>query len=102
MRGMIKWKPFNTLLNNKDINEIIKTRNLVKKPIIAEDRIIEINNDLNEALNNNKTLKIKYFNEGELKTITGNIQNINTKEKYILINNIRIYFKNLIKTDIIN
>ena len=102
MRGMIKWKPFNTLLNNKDINEIIKTRNLVQKPIIAEDRIIEINNDLNEALNNNKTLKIKYFNEGELKTITGNIQNINTKEKYILVNNIRIYFKNLIKTDIIN
>ncbi len=102
MRGMIKWKPFNTLLNNKDINEIIKTRNLVQKPIIAEDRIIEINNDLNEALNNNKTLKIKYFNEGELKTTTGNIQNINTKEKYILVNNIRIYFKNLIKTDIIN
>ena len=50
MRGMIKWKPFNTLLNNKDINEIIKTRNLAQKPIIMEDRIIEINNDLNEAL----------------------------------------------------
>lgn len=102
MRGIIKWKPFNTLLNNKDINEIIKARNLAQKPIIMEDRIIEINNDLNEALKNNKTLKIKYFNKGESKTTTGNIQNINTIEKYILINNIRIYFKNLIKTDIIN
>lgn len=102
MRGMIKWKPFNTLLNNRDINEIIMIRNKVEKPIIMEDRINEIDNLLKVAINENKEIKVKYFDKGELKYINGNIRNINTIEKYILINSIRIYFKNLIKVDIIN
>lgn len=102
MRGMIKWKPFNTLLNNRDINEIIMIRNKVEKPIIMEDRISEIDNLLKVAIKENKGIKVKYFDKGELKYINGNIRNINTIEKYILINSIRIYFKNLIKVDIIN
>lgn len=102
MRGMIKWKPFNTLLNNRDINEIIMIRNKVEKPIIMEDRINEIDNLLKVAINENKEIKVKYFDKGELKYINGNIRKINTIEKYILINSIRIYFKNLIKVDIIN
>ena len=99
---MIKWKPFNTLLNNRDINEIIMIRNKVEKPIIMEDRITEIDNLLKVAIKENKEIKVKYFDKGELKYINGNIRNINTIEKYILINSIRIYFKNLIKVDIIN
>lgn len=102
MRGMIKWKPFNTLLNNRDINEIIMIRNKVEKPIIMEDMISEIDNLLKVAIKENKEIKVKYFDKGELKYINGNIRNINTIEKYILINSIRIYFKNLIKVDIIN
>lgn len=102
MRRMIKWKPFNTLLNNRDINEIIMIRNKVEKPIIMEDRISEIDNLLKVAIKENKEIKVKYFDKGELKYINGNIRNINTIEKYILINSIRIYFKNLIKVDIIN
>lgn len=102
MRGMIKWKPFNTLLNNRDINEIIMIRNKVEKPIIMEDRISEIDNLLKVAINENKEIRVKYFDKGELKYINGNIRNINTIEKYILINSIRIYFKNLIRVDIIN
>lgn len=102
MRGMIKWKPFNTLLNNRDINKIIMIRNKVEKPIIMEDRITEIDNLLKVAINENKEIRVKYFDKGELKYINGNIRNINTIEKYILINSIRIYFKNLIRVDIIN
>lgn len=102
MRGMIKWKPFNTLLNNRDINEVIMIRNKVEKPIIMEDRISEIDNLLKVAIKENKEIKVKYFDKGDLKYINGNIRNINTIEKYILINSIRIYFKNLIKVDIIN
>lgn len=102
MRGMIKWKPFNTLLNNRDINDILKKRNMITKPIIMEDRIIEIDNLLKIATNQNKAIKIKYFDKGELKYINGNIRNINTIEKYILISSTRIYFKNLIKVEIIN
>ena len=99
MRGMIKWRPFNSLLNNKDIKEIEKNRLKITKPIIMEDRIIEINEILTNALNNNLNIKIKHYSIKSLKITTGKIEKINIIEKYILINKTRIYFKNIILVD---
>ncbi len=99
-RKMVKWKPFNTLLKYKDILDIERNRNLIDKPVIMEDRIIKIDNILKDA-NENTLVKVKYFNKGILFYITGNIKNVNEIEKYILINNTRIYYKNLIDIEII-
>ena len=43
MRGMIKWKPFNSLLKENDILEIEKNKTLITKPVIMEDKINSIN-----------------------------------------------------------
>ena len=99
-RKMVKWKPFNTLLKYKDILDIERNRNLIDKPVIMEDRIIKIDHILKDA-NENTLVKVKYFNKGILFYITGNIKNVNEIEKYILINNTRIYYKNLIDIEII-
>lgn len=99
-RKMVKWKPFNTLLKYKDILDIERNRNLIDKPVIMEDRIIKIDNILKDA-NENTLVKVKYFNKGILFYITGNIKNVNEIEKYILINNTRIYYKNLIDIEAI-
>ena len=99
-RKMVKWKPFNTLLKYKDILDIERNRNLIDKPVIMEDRIIKIDNILKDA-NENTLVKVKYFNKGILFYITGNIKKVNKIEKYILINNTRIYYKNLIDIEII-
>ncbi len=99
-RKMVKWKPFNTLLKYKDILDIERNRSLIDKPVIMEDRIIKIDNILKDA-NENTLVKVKYFNKGVLFYITGNIKNVNEIEKYILINNTRIYYKNLIDIEII-
>lgn len=101
MRGMIKWKPFNTLINDRDINEIINFRLRENKPTIMEDKITEINNILLLSINKTLNLEIKYWHINLLKTITGNIKKINTNEKYILINQTRIYFKDLINIKIL-
>jgi len=101
MRGIIKWKPFNTLINNYDIKEIEKKKLLIKKPIIMEDRISKINMCLIEAVKNNLNIEIKHFKECILKTDIGKINKINKNEKYILINNKRIYFKNIININIL-
>ena len=97
---MVKWKPFNTLLKYKDILDIERNRSLIDKPVIMEDRITKINNILKDA-NENTLVKVKYFNKGMLFYITGNIKNVNVIEKYILINNTRIYYKNLIDIEVI-
>lgn len=102
MREMIKWKPFNTLLKNNDIDLILKEKEKMNKPIISKDRINEIDYVLKEAISYNKTIEVKYWNAGSLKYVTGVINKINTNEKYILINNRRMYFKNIINIKIIN
>lgn len=99
-RKMVKWKPFNTLLKYKDILDIERNRSLIDKPVIMEDRIIKIDKILKDV-NENTLVKVKYFNKGILFYITGNIKNVNEIEKYILINNTRIYYKNLIDIEII-
>lgn len=99
-RKMIKWKPFNTLLKYKDILDIEKNRSLIDKPVIMEDRIIKIDNILKDV-NENTLVKVKYFNKGVLFYITGNIKKVSEIEKYILINNTRIYYKNLIDIEVI-
>lgn len=95
-RGMIKWKPFNTLLNSNDIKEIELNRSKISKPIIMEDRINEINSILVNAYNNHLSIKVKHYNNGFLFYKSGFIKSINAYEKYILMDNIRIYFKNII------
>lgn len=97
---MVKWKPFNTLLKYKDILDIERNRSLIDKPIIMEDRIVKIDNILKDV-NENTLVKVKYFNKGMLFYITGNIKSVNVIEKYILINDTRIYYKNLIDIEVI-
>ncbi len=96
MRGMIKWQPFSTMLTKKDINNIEKSRQKIQKPILGEDKIIEINEILLKTEENHNCIKITYFKLGTLYNIIGTIKKINTIEKYILINSTRIYFKNII------
>lgn len=96
MRGMIKWQPFSTMLTKKDITLIEKNRQKTRKPLLAEDKINEIDEIIKEAIKNNKRVKIKHFKLGSLYTITGTIEEINKVEKYILISSTRIYFKNII------
>lgn len=101
MRGMIKWKPFSTLLTSKDIKEISNARTLPKKPILMEDKIIELENIIKKSISNNLEIEIKYWSINTLKLIIGRIEKINKLEKYILINKTRIYFKNIININIL-
>ena len=64
-----------------------------------EDRISKINMCLIEAVKDNLNIEIKHIKECILKTDIRKINKINKNEKYILINNKRIYFKNIIKKD---
>lgn len=101
MRGMIKWKPFSTLLTSKDIKEISNARLLTTKPILMEDKITELEFIIKKSISNNLEIEIKYWSINTLKLIIGKIDKINKLEKYILINNTRIYFKNIININIL-
>ena len=101
MRGMIKWEPFNTLLKSSDINDILKEKNKMVKPIISKDKINEINYILKYALQYNNKIEIKYWNRDSLIYVTGVITKIDINQKYILVDNKRMYFKNVINIKIV-
>ena len=100
MRGMVKWQPFNSILNYSDFDDILKSRNKITKPIISKDRIIEIDYTIKEAIRDNLEISVKYFKYSSLKYIDGFINKVDTNEKYILVNNTRIYFKDIINLKI--
>lgn len=102
MRDMIKWKPFNTLLKNNDIDEILKEKEKIDKPIISKDRIVLIDYTLKEAIHKGKRIEIKYWNNNSLIYVSGNIDKIDTNLKYILVNGRRMYFKNIINMKVID
>ena len=96
MRGMIKWKPFNSLLNSNDIKELEKRKEKKEKPILMIDRINEINYLITKSIKEKTNLEVKHYKNDLFYITRGKIEKINTIEKYILIDNTRIYFKNII------
>ena len=94
-RGMIKWKPFNSVLNSNDLYDIINSKNIKKKPIISEDVLYKIDYTIKEAYINKSKVKIDYWCDN-INTIIGVIDKIDTQKKYILVNNTKIYFKDIL------
>ena len=101
MRKMIKWKPFNTIPEmSKIIDEIEEKKLKQHAPTIMQDLTESINYNIQEAIHENIKIEVKYLKQGFLKYEYGYIKNIDTNKKYILINNTKIYFKNIINAKI--
>ena len=101
MRKMIKWKPFNTIPEmSKIIDEIEEKKLKQHAPTIMQDLTESINYNIQEAIHENIKIEVKYLKQGFLKYEYGYIKNIDTNKKYILINNTKIYFKNIVNAKI--
>lgn len=97
------WLPFYTFNNQANIkNEVETEKELISKPQILEDRINEINNTLIYSYKNNLYIKVKYFEYGTIKYYFGFIKKIDLINKFLIIENKRLYFKNILKIDIQN
>ena len=97
------WLPFYTFNNQANIkNEVEIEKELISKPQILEDRINEINNILIYSYKNNLNIKVRYFEYGTIKYYFGFIKKIDLINKFLVIENKRLYFKNILKIDIQN
>ena len=95
-RGIIKWRPFNSLGNtSKMILASNKQKTRISMPILSEDQVYEINDKIKCSLNN--LVNIKYYQNGYLYEINGTIKKIDAINKYLYINNKRIYFRFIVK-----
>lgn len=87
-RGMIKWQPFSAVASGTYmINNVLKEKNKIKKPILSEDQKIELQNKMVDSYNNQEKIIVKYFRDGRLYTLEGKITEIDINKHRISINN---------------
>lgn len=78
-RGMVKWAPFATLPEQfETIQRYIMDQNKIDRPILSEDQLTELNIKLHEALQRLRPVKIRYYNDGFIDTITLTIHRIDS------------------------
>ncbi len=97
-RGIIKWQPFNSLITqDKMIDEINKDKNKKEFPILSEDQIELISEEIKDAYYLKLNITLDYFYNGDIFQIKGQISNIFIGEKKICLKNKIIYFKQILK-----
>ncbi len=96
-RGMKKWIPFYSLEEMRgSYKDAISNKNKIKRPILSDDQIEEINQQL--SIINNNVAKIHYFDNGVINIITG-LCKIYFEKQILIVNDIKIEFKDLLKIE---
>ena len=96
-RGYIKWAPFNSIINDKEIfYELLNREKKCNKPILSEDQIDLLNDKIFESYTNHIKVKLYFFKDSNIIELIGYINNINTSKKYITFNKTHIFFNQIV------
>ena len=97
-RKEIKWAPFNSVINGKYIiSKLNNERNYAIKPILSDDQIELLNENILESYTNHLKINLYIYKNYKIDKLIGFVNNINISNKYITFNKIRIYFNQIIK-----
>ena len=95
-RGMKKWAPFSSLIEQATCLEEMKyQRNKIEKPILAEDQIEKINYILS-SYKKGEIVKIKFFHDGYLYFVTSSIKRIDVENRCLVLEQGKLYFNDII------
>ncbi len=96
-RGIIKWLPFNSIVEQqKVIDSIIFEKQKRKKPILTVEQVRELENKLFEAFYEQIKVTLKVYQNGYIVYITSLIKNIDTVYKKIKLENQTILFTQIL------
>src|SRR5690554_1376068 len=100
-RGIIKWAPFDALVGFQNkIDEMLYERGKKEKPILCEDKLIEMDRVIMEALNEKKEVLVSYYEDGYIKNTYGFVEEVDKHKKTIEILKLVIPFKNILDLEI--
>jgi hypothetical protein len=83
--------------HRKRLKELKESENDRKKPILDDQEKEIINFKMQQALHNNLTVEIKYYEDKRFKKVVGKIDKVDTNQGYIFITNKKIPIKNLLE-----
>lgn len=100
-RGMIKWQPFNSLINGKYIvNSILKEKAKISKPIISDEDQKTLEEKIIEAYYCQNKVTITYYQNGFLLKIKSKIKKIDNIYKIIYLDDKTLLFKQILGIDL--
>ncbi len=100
-RKMMKWMPFNALLEQSDyLKELLYGRTRKEMPILSPDQEINLNYKLETAYLFNSQVTISYFKNGDILKIEGVILKTDLFNKTILINGLELFAKQVINIEL--
>lgn len=100
-RGIIKWLPFNSLVNNKEVlYKVLKDKERQARPILSDDEISDIEKSIIDAYYTKDTIKITYYKNGYLYEEEGNVKKIDSSNKLIYFNNLKLLFNQIIEVSV--
>ena len=90
-RKMMKWMPFNALLEaGSDLEEMLSKRVKLTMPILSVDDYESMNYTIEEAVALNYQVSVQYFSDGAFFDITGYITYQSLYYKTITINETKL------------
>ncbi|PTV94435.1 YolD-like protein [Halanaerobium congolense] len=96
-RGNKKWTAMMLIEHRDRLKELKASEKERKKPILDDQEKKVINYRLQQALQNNLSVEIKYYEDKRFKITNGRIDKVDINQKYILINNLKIPLDNLLE-----
>lgn len=97
-RNAIKWLPFNSVVNSKEIvNDLLYERNKSIKPTLSDEQKEFIEENLINAYYEHKKIKIDYFYNGNIYTCESIIKKIDFTFHKIYFNNKTLIFDQILK-----
>ena len=98
-RGMKKWAPFSSLIEQATCLEEMKyQRNKIPKPVLTDDQKEKIEYVL-QTYQKGQTVKIKFYNDGYLYVIETQIKRIDIENRCLVLANGKLKFENIIDID---
>lgn len=97
-RKMMKWMPFNALLEQGDyISDLIHGRERKTMPTLSEDQYAELNYQLETAFCLQKEIKIIYYDNHKYKSSRGCITRTDIYNKLIFVNETAVPAQSIIE-----
>lgn len=85
-RGLIKWAPFDALNGYNSMLQEMKYRlRKQEKPILSNDQYDELNRTMEEAIINNESVEIQFFDHGYVKVSYGKIKKLDFVYKHVIL-----------------
>ena len=85
---MNKWMPFNAVCDGTTlVDEIINEKSKIRKPVLSEDQLNNIQNKILDSFNSKEIINVKYFMNNRIYEISSTIKKIDNINKLIEFKN---------------